>query len=166
MRKEFSDKFFRLIDLFKINAWHWLPSTGKSGGILCGIKKERFDIIKVEEKEFAIVAEVQDKFPRINVRLVMIYGPAQDDKKNIFLSELAGIGANNKIPTLIGGDFNILRYSFEKNKTFTGNRFTNLFNWIINTYELRDLPLNGGLFTWSNNHSPNSGKIGQSAYKS
>jgi hypothetical protein len=59
MRKEFSDKFFRLIDLFKIYAWHWLPSTGKSGGILCGIKKERFDIIKVEEKEFAIVAEVQ-----------------------------------------------------------------------------------------------------------
>jgi hypothetical protein len=28
-----------------------------------------------------------------------------------------------------------------------------MFNWIINTYELRDLPLNGGLFTWSNNHS-------------
>jgi endonuclease/exonuclease/phosphatase family metal-dependent hydrolase len=153
MRKNFSDKFFRLIDPFKIYAWHWLPSTGKSGGILCGIKKESFDIIKVEEKEFAIVAEVQDKILRKNVKLVMVYGPAHDDKKNIFLSELAGICANNKIPTLIGGDFNILRYSFEKNKTFTGNRFTDLFNWIINIYELRDLPLNGGLFTWSNNHS-------------
>lgn len=28
-----------------------------------------------------------------------------------------------------------------------------MFNWIINTHELRDLVLNGGLFTWSNNHS-------------
>lgn len=52
---------------------------------------------------------------------------------------------------LIGGDFNILRFSEEKNKNFHGNRFTDMFNWIINTYDLRDLLLNGGMFTWSNN---------------
>jgi hypothetical protein len=26
-----------------------------------------------------------------------------------------------------------------------------MFNWIINSYRLRDVTLNGGMFTWSNN---------------
>jgi hypothetical protein len=54
---------------------------------------------------------------------------------------------------LIGGDFNILRYNDEKNKSFLGNRFTDMFNWIINSYELRELALSGGKYTWSNNQS-------------
>jgi hypothetical protein len=61
MKTKFSDNFFRKLDSNKIYAWHWLPSIGRSGGILCGIKKERFDLITVEEKEFAITAEVYDK---------------------------------------------------------------------------------------------------------
>jgi hypothetical protein len=28
-----------------------------------------------------------------------------------------------------------------------------LFNWIINSYELREIKMNGGKYTWSNNHS-------------
>jgi hypothetical protein len=54
---------------------------------------------------------------------------------------------------IVGSDFNILRYSSEKNKNFVGNKFTDLFNWIINTNEMRDVTLNGGTFTWSNNHA-------------
>jgi hypothetical protein len=54
---------------------------------------------------------------------------------------------------MTGGNFNILRFSNEKNKNFVCNRYTDMFNWIINAYELRDLPLNGGMYTWSNNYS-------------
>jgi exonuclease III len=151
MRKKYSDKFFRLIDPHQQFAWHWLPSKGKSGGILCGIKKEKFDIVKIEEKSFAVLAEVKDKKLGKNLNLVIVYGPANEDGRDSFLAELAEIGARSRIPTLIGGDFNILRFSSEKNKTFISNRFSDMFNWIINTYELRDLPINGGRFTWSNN---------------
>jgi hypothetical protein len=129
-----------------------LPSIGRYGGILCGIKKERFDLIKVEEKEFAIAVEVYDKAPK-NMMLVTVYGPAHEEKRELFLSELANICSNIKIPTLIGGDFNILRFSGEKNRNFSRNRFTDMFNWIINTFELRDLNLNGGMYTWSNNQA-------------
>jgi len=52
---------------------------------------------------------------------------------------------------LMGGDFNIMRYSSDKNKPFSPNKYSDLFNWMINTYELRDLNLNGGNYTWSNN---------------
>jgi len=44
-----------------------------------------------------------------------------------------------------------LRFSSDKNKKFTKNNFSDVFNHIINTYELRKLPLSGGKYTWSNN---------------
>ena len=52
---------------------------------------------------------------------------------------------------LIGGDFNILRFSEDKNKAFCPNKLTDMFNLIINSYALREVTLNGGLYTWSNN---------------
>jgi hypothetical protein len=82
---------------------------------------------------------------------VTVYGPAHDDKREQFLSELSNICAKDDVPTLLGGDFNILRYSSEKNKLFNGNRYCDLFNWIINSYELREIDMSGGKYTWSNN---------------
>jgi hypothetical protein len=99
-------------------------------------KRKKYDIIKITEMEFSISAEVQEKVSSMYLRFVVVYGQAHDDRKNDFLTELAGICANNKIPTLIGGDFNILRFSSDKNKKFTVNRYTDLFNWIVNTYEV------------------------------
>ena len=42
----------------------------------------------------------------------------------------------------------------KKNKTFHGNKHSDMFNCIINSFELRDLALNGGRFTWSNQENP------------
>jgi hypothetical protein len=114
MKNRYSDKFFRLIDPHQSFTWHWLPSIGKSGGILCGTRKEKFDIIKVEEKEFLVEVEVFDRSLRKNLSLVMVYGPAHEDRRDSFLSELAETCAKIKIPTLIGGDFNIPRFNNEK----------------------------------------------------
>lgn len=82
--------------------------------------------------------------------LVNVYGPAQDEFKESFLSELSSFYFKAKHPILMGGDFNILRFSSEKNKKFSENNFSSMFNLIINSYELRELALSGG-YTWSNN---------------
>jgi exonuclease III len=160
MKNRYSDKFFRLIDPHQGFSWHWLSSIGRSGGILCGIRKEKFDIDNVEKKEFLLKVEVFDKNLRKNISLVMVYGPAHEDRRDVFLAELAETCAKIKNPTLIGGDFNILRFSNEKNKKFVSNKFTDLFNYIINKYELRDLPLIGSLYTWSNYQRPHTRKVG------
>jgi hypothetical protein len=58
------------------------------------------------------------------------------------------------------GDFNIIRFSSEKNKNFQPNKFTDLFNIIINSNELREIDISGGIFTWSNNQtSPSLEKL-------
>jgi exonuclease III len=118
-----------------------------------GIRKQNFDIVKVTEHEFAIEVEVMDKKYQNRLRLVTIYGPAQDEKKEKFLTELSNICAKCDLPVIVGGDFNILRFSNEKNKPFCANRYSEMFNWIINSYRLREIALAGGKFTWSNNHA-------------
>ena len=48
--------------------------------------------------------------------LMAIYGLAQDEFKTAFLSEMVRTCQQNPLPTLIGGDFNIMRHSGEKTK--------------------------------------------------
>jgi hypothetical protein len=96
--------------------------------------------------------EVVDKKCHNRLRLVTIYGLAQVEKKEMFLIELSTIFAKCDLPLIVGGDFNILRFSDEKNKPFCANRYSQMFNWIINSYGLREIALVGGKFTWSNNH--------------
>lgn len=52
----------------------------------------------------------------------------------------------------MGGDFNLLRSSKEKNKNLHVNCNYDTFNSIVNTCELRGMNMDGGNFTWSNNH--------------
>jgi hypothetical protein len=82
-----------------------------------------------------------------------VCGAAQDELKNEFLAEMASMCSKVKEPLLIGGDFNILRFSSEKNKKFIPNRFSKTFNSLIHLYELREIDISGGQYTWSNNQS-------------
>lgn len=152
IKRKYYDDFFRVIDPSKAFTWNWIPSIGRSGGILCGIKTDRFNVLKAESGKYYIMAHLFDKKLKIDLNLATVYSPAQEDEKAQFLTELSHICAVNKYPLLVGGDFNILRFSSEKNKNFKGNKYSDLFNWVINTYEMRDLGLSGGKYTWSNNH--------------
>ena len=102
--------------------------------------------------EFFLMAHVWDKKINKDLTIATVYGPAHDDKKEAFITELSQFCFSQDRPLLIGGDFNIMRFSDDKNKSFLGNKFTDLFNWVINTYGMRYVELNVGKYTWSNNH--------------
>ena len=71
--------------------------------------------------------------------------------KDSFPSELASFCSRNKELVVIGGDFNIIIFPSEKNKPMAIGRFINYFNCLISTYELIDINLMKGKFTWSDN---------------
>lgn len=81
----------------------------------------------------------------------MVYGAAHDENKVQFLTELSAFCSRNKDPIIIGGDFNIIRFASERNKFTDVQRFSGLFNSLINFHELREILMTGGLYTWSNN---------------
>jgi hypothetical protein len=71
--------------------------------------------------------------------------------KKIFLSELTSLCSKAKEPYVVGGDFNLIKFSFEKNRNYAPSRLFNLFNSWINLNDLREIHISGGCFTWSNN---------------
>jgi hypothetical protein len=83
--------------------------------------------------------------------LVIVYGASHEVGKEEFLVELAQVCSNQTFPISVGGNFNLLRFSLEKNKDLKNNRNNDILNQVINLYELRELVMIGGLLTWSNN---------------
>ena len=130
--------------------WHCLPPRGRSGGILLGINSAVLDLSFIAEGEFFIKFHLRNKSDDFKWILMAVYGLAQDDFKPAFLAELVRTCQQNPLPTLIGGDFNIMRHSKENNKTNFNPRWPFLFNAVIDSFDLREIELTGRQFTWAN----------------
>lgn len=76
MKKKVSPKFIRKIDPFDRFNWNWLPSIGKSGGILCGVKKETLEIISWVAGSFLLQAKIYDIKCKCVWALIVVYGEA------------------------------------------------------------------------------------------
>ena len=74
--------------------------------------------------------------------------------KLIFLAELAAFCGGSQEPTLLGGDFYLIRFSSEKNRLTPLSKHSQTFNSLIACYDLLDLKMIGGKYTWSNNQNP------------
>ncbi|WVZ64632.1 LOW QUALITY PROTEIN: hypothetical protein U9M48_014126 [Paspalum notatum var. saurae] len=100
---------------------------------------------------FFVKFKLCNKYDGFQWVLVSVYGPAQDQFKCNFLSELAQLCSKEALSILIGGDFNIICCPQEKNNTNYSNRWPFLFNAIIDAVNLEELKLNGRRYTWANN---------------
>ena len=116
LKKNFLDSYFRKLDPYNLFEWEWIPSIGKAGGILCGVRKEKFEVVAWRKGRFILQVSLYDINMKKIWTLCSVYGAAHEGDKNDFLSELADFCCHIQTPLLIGGDFNILRHSGEKNK--------------------------------------------------
>jgi hypothetical protein len=153
IKKDFSPAFFRTIDPQGLFDWKWIGSIGRSGGILGGFRLSRFSITDTMVGRCFIKVTLMDLKLRLKWCLEIVYGAAQLCDKEDFLIELGMVCSDQRLPLLIGVDFNILRFSSEKNKKMRCNRWTYMFNSSINTYALREIHLSGGQYTWTNNQA-------------
>ena len=64
--------------------------------------------------------------------------------KDAFLAELARFCGRNNDHILVVGDFNIIRFSSEKNKNTGVHAHSDKFNYIISSYEFIDIHMNTG----------------------
>jgi exonuclease III len=146
-RRDFTDPFLKNLSAGKNFLWHVKEPNGRSGGILMGIDLQVFDIGAIEDGDFFVKFHLITKGDNFKWALVCVYGPAQEDRKVRFLTGLANLGARERLPILIGGDFNILRNPKEKNKPNFNPRWPFLFNAVIEGRNLRELDITGRQFT-------------------
>ena len=140
-KNQFSDSWLSSIAGNKLFAWFSSPPNGRSGGLLVGFNSEVFDVREHEAGEFMIHTLVLHRETNFIWNFVNVYGAAQKDHKNRFLSELSSFCLRSQVPLLIGGDFNIIRKAEEKNKPGGFNRWSSLFNSIIDQYGLVEFDL-------------------------
>ena len=150
---DIDDKTIRLIDPAGNYLWKWIPSKGKSGGILSGINTDIYDVGSFHEGKYILQLNIFDRERKLKWNFLNVYGAPQEENKIEFLTELASFCSKNKDPYLVGGDFNILRFTSEKNKGGGIHRHSGVFNSIIAAQELIDIHMAGGKFTWSNNQN-------------
>jgi hypothetical protein len=78
-----------------------------------------------------------------------VYRAAQDEYKGAFLSELVRVCSDEMLPLVVEGDFNIIRYPFEKSNDRFNSRWPNLFNSTIEILNLKEIAMPGQQFTWA-----------------
>jgi hypothetical protein len=91
--------------------------------------------------------------------LVAVYGAAQPEFKEAFLTELVQACNKENKPILLGGDFIIIRNPSEKNNDRFDGRWPFLFKAIIDGLDLRETEMSGRKYTWANAYAGKSGII-------
>jgi endonuclease/exonuclease/phosphatase family metal-dependent hydrolase len=97
-----------------------------------------------------VLMNLWDKIKKFRWAAIVVYGPAHENRKDEFLSELSLFCHAVDCPYFVGGDFNILGDITEKNKPCALPHSSSTFNSIIHTLCLREIHMLGGLYTWSN----------------
>lgn len=82
--------------------------------------------------------------------LMNVYGPAHQEGRDIFLSELGDAISKCVYPLLMGGDFNMYRYSSDKSNGVVDVRRMDMFNKFVNDHSLNEFYRAGCKFTWTN----------------
>jgi exonuclease III len=130
--------------------WHWTQPHGRSGGILLGVNLDTFDIGSIEEGDYYVKFKIKNKCDDFKWVLVAVYGAAQPEYKEAFLTEMVQTCSKENLPLLVGGDFNIIRNPSEKNNERYDDRWPFLFNAIIDGLNLREIEMSGRKYTWAN----------------
>ncbi|KAJ1291702.1 hypothetical protein BS78_02G335900 [Paspalum vaginatum] len=131
--------------------WFCLPARGFAGGILVGANLDIYNICLGDVLRYSISVFLTDKRIGFNWKLIVVYGSPYEEGKQDFLEELDLVISNRNGPTLIGGDFNLVRFSHEKSNGRINHVWSDGFNDLIDRWSLIDLETTNGCFTWTNN---------------
>jgi exonuclease III len=150
MRVEFSDKELKQVEERYEFVWNWLPPEGHSGGILLGVKQEVVEVGAFDEGTFFISALLRHRKCSFKWEVLVVYGPAQHDRLELFLEELKQKCLRIDVPVVLGGDFNLIRGIGYKNNNNIDWRLIDLFNNFIADLQLMELKRFEGKYTWIN----------------
>jgi hypothetical protein len=108
------------------------------------------DAGNIDDGNFFVKFSLRDRKSDFKWVLVAVYEAAQPEFKESFLTELVQACDNEKLPLCVGGDFNIIRNSSEKNNVKFEGRWPFLFNAVIDSLDSREIEMSGHKFTWAN----------------
>jgi hypothetical protein len=134
--------------------WHCMPARGTAGGLLIGLNQIEFDIIAWQYFKYSVAVIIRNQCDSFVWRLIAVYGSPYENTKLEFINELHEVMGAWSGPTLIGGDFNLVRSQKEKISGVINFSHAEQFNNWINTWGLLEIKDPNRIFSWSNNQRP------------
>lgn len=131
-------------------AWHHLEAKGSTGGILVGVNMDKFNMVVGDVLKFSVSVMLANKSNGFVWKLV-VYGPTYDDFRQEFLDELETVMGSWNDPTMVGGDFNLVRFASDKSNGVYNHRWVDGFNNWISKWGQIELNPSNKRFTWTNN---------------
>ena len=130
-KMSFSTHFLKFISGPWDFNWVSLPAKNTASGILVGFRDDKFEILSHTCFKYCVAVTVVDRSEGFVWQLVVIYGTPYYEFKMEFIAELHDIMENSTVPTLLGGDFNLVRSTADKSNGVINCNWTLLFNdWI------------------------------------
>jgi exonuclease III len=131
----------------------FLPADGTKGGILLACKDIGYQFTDILIKEFTILVKVIERRTLSQWTLTGVYGPQDNLDKRLFLRELRGLKDSAQPAWLILGDFNLICSDQDKSNDYVDRRMISRFRRALNHIVVKEIPLVGKRFTWSNDRS-------------
>jgi hypothetical protein len=109
-----------------------------------------FDGIVRNQNDYQITMELSCIMTRIKWYLTNIYGPAHNEDINDFFTWLPDFNSTQMKYWMLVGDFNLMIELDNRNRLGRDNNNMLLFNTVIEAHNLKEIPLKGRSYTWSN----------------
>jgi exonuclease III len=150
MKSSFSPADLRVIDPLSKFAWHHSLVMGHSGGMLLGVNEDSFDVLGWGSGAFFLRVDVRQLDTSKEWSLFVVYGPANHRRSGDFLAELSHAVGACPLPLVVGGDFNLIRGSEDKNNDNIDWPRVHRFNDCIANLGLWEICRTTALYTWTN----------------
>lgn len=149
-KSDFTSGYLKSLSFNMPFDWCYLKAEGSAGGILVGSNSDMFSMMVDDILSYTISVLLTYKKTSFVWKFITVYGPAYDEFKQDFLDELELVIGKWQGPTLIGGDFNLVRFICDKSNGLINHRWADSFNFWIDKWGLIELSAMNKKFTWTN----------------
>ena len=129
--------------------WRALDADGVAGGLLICWDKRSLEILDWEDGQFSLSCKFRNVEDGVVWVFTGVYGPFTKEERECLWEEFGAIREIWEDPWCLEGDFNITLFQRERSRQGTITSTMRRFAQIIDELGLVDLPLQGGVFTWS-----------------
>lgn len=131
-------------------SWSCLPAKGTTGEILVCCNSDKFSVLGYVRLDFSISLVIKDVKSNFVWKLVVVYGSPYEAGKLDFLNELHEIMSKSQEPTMLAGDFNLVRFLADKSNSVINYRWAQAFNEWVDKWALVELNPSNIRYTWTN----------------
>ena len=146
--QEMSSADARSFGVGRLAGWKVVEAEGTAGGILVFWDTRKFELVEAEIGQFSVTCLFKNVEDDFLWAFKGVYGPMKRCKRELFWEELGSLKGLWEGPWCIGGDFNMVLSPKERNSMGRLSHSMRCFIEVLNELGLRDLPLQGGPFTW------------------